>query len=264
MKTIEFSSYAVYILDGINSVKLTDEYITKKLVANDLFYEHDEIIYVVNVTEECNGLFFYFMYGRPLPYSTQTLETTDGSIINTQREPTQAELNHQFFAYYKFEDQSLYLSTTKKKLVMSNFLSEQLKTEVAIKEFFVGPEEFYKQIETIDEIALVSCRSLVNLHDSIFDPEIDEFGLGNPHQYKIKCKFNRVQKTEKFLDFLKKKFAKKNLREVDKLICVGRGGDGMRKVLNLDAFMDKILVVTEDNQGMVNEKKSKRTFIDPN
>ena len=258
MAKLNFSSYSIHL----NKKNLNEEsFILLSTSEEKYFFNENDFIVNCQYDKKNNFLWLYFKYGKGKPFSPQTFDSEKIEIIETKRLPTDVELNKQIFAFYDLNNLKFHISHSKKKLLLKDYLSKKLDGEVIIKSSYKTEEEFYNIIEGIKEIRLCVKNNLFTYaSDTIFDQKIDRFGLGSPKQYEIKCRFEKVKKTEQFKSWLISMVNKKQQCEIEELFCVGYDDDDMDQVFNIDKFSTKFDITVSDINGMVDFENVKHTI----
>ena len=207
----------------------------------------------------------YARYGKPLPYSATVYNTKDKREENNPRSTDQIETDKQLFALYCIHSHTLYLSSTKKKSWVEEYLKAKLEQDVVIKAFFKNVDEFIQQIKSVEKVKFVVKSNLFSSEGEImkiFPSPKDLYGLGMPEDFTLEANFTNASLTDSFVEYLKKMVGWKNSCEADSLLCVGRDDRNFETVFNADSFIQKVSVeAAKDDQGLYEPTIVKQALI---
>lgn len=219
-------------------------------------YDVDNVSYIVNC-EIIDEQFFwiYIRYGKAKPYSKEVLNTETKEIMQNKREPNEAELRNQLFCMYVPSRAILYMSDFRKNTFLATYLKARFNNEFIIKKYFMNPEEFVKEITSIQSLTFAGFdKNLFN--NGIFSEVGDVLGYGQPIKFTIEAKIKDYNfDPKKCLSFLMFWKSKKEEQQIDKMICRGKDDKGFEKIFNLDTFLKRIQITTIKNENEMYDPK---------
>ena len=201
-------------------------------------------------------------HGKSAPHGEEVIDTINNTIINNPKQPHHAELNNQFFLLYDKNHSRLYISSNQKKSFVEDYFSSILSKDVILKQYIVSVQEFSNRVQSISSIKLVSKNNLFSEQNDIMQDVKNTFGLGTPANYLLEVNFNKVNKTDKFKDFLNKVLNWRNGSEIDSLICVGNDDQDLQILFNLDTISEKIdISLVKNDNGLYNAEEVKKLIL---
>ena len=219
-------------------------------------YDVDNLSYIVNC-EIIDEQFFWMhiRYGKAKPYSDEVLNTETKEIMQNKREPNEAELRNQLFCMYVPRRAILYMSDFRKNTFLATYLKARFNNEFIIKKYFINPEEFVKEITSIQSLKFAGLdKNLFN--NSVFSEVGDVLGYGQPIKFTIEAKIKDYNfDPKKCLNFLMFWKSKKEEQQIDKMICVGKDDRGFEKIFNLDTYLKRIQITTIKNENEMYDPK---------
>jgi hypothetical protein len=230
-------------------------------------YTNKDTCYLIS-KENLDNKYFWLCarYGKSLPYSSTVYNTKDQTEEDNPRSTDQIEPDKQLFALYCVHSRILYLSSTKKKLWVEEYLKKKLeKDAVVIKTFFKDVDEFIQKIKSVEKIRFVVKSDLFSNQGGImkiFPSPNDLYGLGMPEDFTLEANFTNARLTDNFVECFKKMVGWKKSYEADSLLCIGRDDKNFETVFNVDSFIQKISVeATKDDQGLYDPATVKQALI---
>lgn len=225
---------------------------------NDLVYEID-----CEIIDEK----FFWMYIRiweAKPYSNKVLNVDTKEISQNKREENEAELRKQLFCIYVPNEKIFYMSDFRKNKLLATYLKDRFKQEFIIKKYFIDPKEFTNNITSLKSLRFVGLnKNLFN--GDIFRGVKELLGYdqdGFSFTLEVKKIKNSIFDPDKCLDFLLEWKRKKENRQVDRMVCVGKDDEGVEKIFNLETFLKKIkLSVKKDKNEMYNPQIVKNALL---
>ena len=158
----------------------------------------------------------------------------------------------------------LYMSDFRKSRFLESYLEYKFKRSFVIKKYFAEPETFVKEINSVKSLKFVFMnKEFFNV--GVFEDVKDICGYGDDIynltiEFKNEdCKFN----PKKCLNFLIKSKHKKDIGEIDKMICVGKDDKGVEKIFNLDTYLKKIKIpIQKDENEMYDAETIKKYLLE--
>jgi len=192
----------------------------------------------------------YMEYGGELPYGEKVYDKMTSKILNNPRTKNQAELNKQLFCLYDFRLDTFYISDGRKKGFLEEYLKHKLSQDIVIKRFFKSPQEFIDYVQTIESISFTSKNNLFSINNDMFGDPKDIFGLGQPENFKMDISYNGRRITEKFKTSFFNLLSKKDMSEIQSLVCIGKDDNKMEAVFDISSFTQTIpLSLKKDELG---------------
>ena len=228
-------------------------------------YSSNNVHYLIDKKNLDDKYFWlYARYGGSLPHSDTVYDTKDQKEEDNPRSVDQVEPNKQLFALYCIDSHTLYLSSTKKKSWVKEYLEERLKKAVVIKAFFKSVDEFIKKIKSVEKVKFVTKHDLYTPEArflEIFPIPKDLLGLGVPGDYTFEANFDNVSLPQAFEGFLKRLSGCKS--DTDLLLCIGRDDNNFETVFNLGSFIQKVTIrASKDEQGFYAPKIVREKLIE--
>ena len=234
----------------INESEIPQLNIFENKMEDFFFDEASSVSYIANC-EIINEKFFwiYIRYGKAKPYSNEVLNIETKEITQNKREPNEAELKNQLFCMYVPSQAILYMSDFRKNGFLANYLKARFNKEFLIKKYFIEPEEFVKEITSVQSLKFVGIdKNLFN--GSIFNEIGDILGYAQPIKFIIEAKIKEYNfDPKKCLDFLLSWKNKKENQQIDRMICIGKDDKGFEKIFNLDTYLKKIQINIVKNEN---------------
>ena len=255
METLTFSIYQLIINSEKPSVSIFSEF-------SDESFDYNGNKYILFGKLFDNRFFWiYAIYGKPLPYSDKIINTKTSQITENLRKKEDAELNYQIFSIYDSKRNDFYISKSKEKF-LEVFLKKKLSKDIKIKKQYISPDQFIKKIKSIDRINLTSKENLFSENSGLFEDVKDIFGLGQPEDFKIDISYKGQGKTESFKTFFNRFVEKRQNKEIDSLICIGKDDKDMELIFDIKSYTKKIqLDVEKNNSGLYNDIEVKNEVI---
>ncbi|MFA6187758.1 MAG: hypothetical protein WC680_00610 [Sulfuricurvum sp.] len=247
-----------------------------QLIANqqkptlDFFIEVDEEqhttkdnTYKVNIKKVDNRfLWIYIRYGGSLPCSNEVVDTSTDQIIENPRQMNHIELNHQVFCLYDSVEYHFYLSNSKKKQFIEEYLKHQFSKDFIIKRFFKDPKAFVEQIKSIDRISFTSKQNIFSVKSGLFEDVKDIFGLGQPVNFKVDINYSGSPITEKFQQIFQNFLTKNDDREIQSLVCIGKDDSEIESIFDVTSFTQtRTLNLKKDDTGMYDAELVKQNLL---
>ena len=175
--------------------------------------------------------------------------------MQNKREPNEVELRNQLFCMYVPSRAILYMSDFRKNTFLATYLKARFNNEFIIKKYFMNPEEFVKEITSIQSLTFAGLdKNLFN--NGIFSEVGDVLGYGQPIKFTIEAKIKDYNfDPKKCLSFLMFWKSKKEEQQIDKMICIGKDDKGVEKIFNLDTFLKRIQITTIKNENEMYDPK---------
>lgn len=231
-------------------------------VMRSIFNDDEEENYSIDkhhhiITKKCVGedcFWIYVRYGKELPYTSTVIDSVSKKEENNPRTKQQIEPDKQIFGLYSITKKALFMSDARKNSLLEKYLQDKLKSSVTIKSFFIGVDEFIKNIKSVEQIKFVTKRNLFSNDGGLvtISPEHkDIFGLGVPEDYSIEANYKNVKLTETCISNLRRMAGWKQSLEAESLICIGRDDKNIETIFNVDSIRQKISIpVEKDENGM--------------
>ena len=205
---------------------------------------------------------FYAEYGAPLPHAPKVFNELNGKQEKNPRSSYHAELSKQLFGIYDVQDMIFYLSNSKKKNFITNFLANKLNREVFIKSIVNSIDDFLNSAKNITNIKLIKRHNLITLDADIFQSADDVFGLVKPEDAELNVRYFPRPITEKFKLFLRKAKIMKERGEITTFVCIGQDDSKFESIFNLENMQYKTsLLCDNDINGMVNKDDVKIVML---
>lgn len=230
-------------------------------------YELDGIAYdiVCEVIDE-KLLWIYAKYGKAKPYDNQILNIETKEYSNNPRTPDDVEMRNQIFCIYSQKIGVLYMSDFRKSRVIEKYLRETFQRDFTIRKYVVNLETFVNEVDSIKSLKFVSVDEHL-FNSGIFDEVRDVCGFGSDDgivsvSMEVKVTNKQIDKS-KWRNILNSFKTKKEKREIDKMICVGKDDKNIEKIFNLDTFLKKIQIpATKDKNEMYDPEKVKKSILE--
>ena len=221
---------------------------------NDNTHVSDDTYYLItteNLNDEC--LWIYARYGKSTPYSPTVYNKTDQKEESNPRSTEQLEPHKQLFALYSIKNGTLYLSNSKKKLWIQEWLKTKLTQDVVLKAFYKDVDEFIEVIKSVEKVKFIAKTTLFTEGGElmkIFPTPNDLYGLGMPDTFSLEANFRKGRLTARFIENLKKMVKWKDSCEADSILCIGRDDEDFETIFNVSTFIQKVTVAAiKDGQG---------------
>ena len=214
-------------------------------------YDTKDNIYKITAQKIDNTYYWIYMeYGGELPYGEKVFDKEKSEILNNPRTKNQAELNKQLFCLYDSELNTFYISNSKKKIFMQDYLKHKLSKDIIIKRFFKSPEEFIDYVKTIETISFTSKNNLFSVNNDLFNNSQDIFGLGQPKNFKMNIDYSGRKVTEKFKTMFPNLLSRKENNEIESLVCIGKDDNNVEAIFDISSFTQTIpLNLRKDELG---------------
>lgn len=226
-------------------------------------YEDGNSTYVVAAEAINDCVWIEFQYGTSYPRPDQVIDKQKRMKVDNPRSDQQVEPTKQLFCLYVENHGNLYVSDSRKKGFLEQFLNRlHDKKNFIIKRVIVDPEEFLSKLKTVDRMIIAAKTDLITQTSYLFRPTQDIFGYGAPERYEIKADY-RINMN----DIVRKKFQEfyeeAKTGRVSKFICVGKDDQGIETIFNADNLTSKISIdVTRQQTGLINEEEAKKKIMD--
>lgn len=183
----------------------------------------------------------------PYVFNVETKEEETNPRQKNQIEPKES------FALIDFSTSFLWISNSKKKQIVLNFLQEHFKKSNFVAKEIYDEERFMDSLKYLDNISVSVVPNLLsneNVLSKVISDEINGYGASRA---TLKFDYN---KTLNF-DFIKEKIFKilQNKNTLKHIVISGRDERGLGMVLNTDGFARKIDVnaMIDTNEMFVQE-----------
>ncbi|MSN97038.1 hypothetical protein F1B92_07680 [Campylobacter sp. FMV-PI01] len=226
-------------------------------------YEYENTTYRLECEIKDDILWIYAKFGNKTPYTDSVFDITTQEDRPNPRTQEELELKNQLFCVYYPKNAVLYISDYRKNTFLSNFLKAHFNQEFSINKYYIEPESFANEINSISSIKFTSTnRTLFN--NDIFGEVADVCGYNMPISFSIEAKYKGnnfiLEKLKDTLLILKNK---KENGEIDRVICVGKDDKNMEKIFNLDTFIKKISInIEKDENGMFDPDTIKNIILE--
>jgi hypothetical protein len=216
----------------------------------EVFNDKEKVYYEIE-TDVIDNRFYWLSahYGSSLPRSTTVYNSETKETQENPRQATQAETNKQLFALYDTQNKIFFISNSKKRGTLEEYLFAKIRQPIAIKNFYSDSETFIRTLKTVSQIRLVSKHSLFASTNDIFSESGNVTGLGAPDKLTLEVNYKEASKTDGFVGFLKNKLKEKEEGKIDFLYCAGKGEDGFGVIFNTETFTKKISFETNKNSN---------------
>lgn len=226
-------------------------------------YDVDDKCCIVNC-EIIQDRFFwiYIKYGKAKPYADEVINTETKEVFSNKRDIKEAELRNQIFCMYDYKHVTFYMSNILQKKFVQEFLQKTFNIEFNIKNYYIDPDNFVKEITSINEITFWADNNLFS--GDIFNAVRDVFGEGEYDKFcfKFETKNNSIFNRNKILEFLNLMKDKRANQEITKLKCVGKDDSGFEKIFNLETYLNKKLIcASKDENAMYNPEAIKNALL---
>ncbi|MDR0307396.1 MAG: hypothetical protein LBI42_11245 [Chitinispirillales bacterium] len=230
---------------GVRFVTPTKETFSK--LEESFNYTKDGSFYNVTVEKHDDYAFFVFTFGNPAPRDENLTNVNTGDKIINQRTMEQAELNNQAFFLFHYEEQLLYVSSSKKKILFESILKEKIQTDFKIKNIYKNEDEFIDVLKECSSISFTHVNNLFNNDSTKKHALVDLTGTDAPDEFTITA---RYKKNNEIVDFIKGLFQAKRNFEINTLVIKGIDEKGFETVYNSDTFQKKISIhCAKDSNG---------------
>lgn len=157
------------------------------------------------------------------------------------------------------EEQTIFISNSQKKNFLIKYLNDNFKKTFTLKEYFVSPKDFVKEISSLKKISFVG-RDKNLFNGDVFKGVGDIFGYGEAVSFAISINIHDSKfDPKKCLDFL---CLWKNKKEkIDKMICIGESDDGVEKLFNLETFSKRIDISATKNSNEMYDPESIKSAL---
>lgn len=227
-------------------------------------YDFKETTYVINCEIIDNSVFWlYARYGKEKPYSDEVLNSKTKEYGKNPKQQSDIELKDQFFCAFVLSTKILYMSDYRKQTFLRHYLHSRFDREFLVKKYFVNPEEFVKEITSVQEIQFVSQKRDV-LSSGIFGEIDDILGYGMTSCFTVEAKMDKKGKfvPEKTLELIYSFQRRRDNGEIKRMRCKGKDDKAVEKIFNLDNLINKFeLNLEKDENGMYDEELVKQEFL---
>ncbi|MCR6570947.1 hypothetical protein [Campylobacter insulaenigrae] len=209
-----------------------------------------------------NFFWIYIRYGKTKPYSDKVINTETKEVFLNKRDVKEAELRKQIFCMYDYKHATFYISNISQKKFLQEFLQKTFKYEFNIKNYYINPDEFVKEIISINEITFWADNNLFS--GDIFNAVKDVLGEGEYGKFcfKLETGNNGIFDKKKILTFLNLMKNKKTNQEITKIKCVGKDDGGFEKIFNFETYLSKKPInALQDENAMYNPENVKNALL---
>jgi hypothetical protein len=238
MDSVSFSAHQLIVGAGFPSFNLVETALSGMPEHFELADYHYEI--EAYKSEKRGFIWLYATFGKAFPHAEYVYNVNINAMEDNPRKSIQVEQNRQLFCMIDFVNEIVYLSSQKKRSVFEAYFSKKIGDDVTIKNFYMNAQEFLGIIKRVGAVKLVSRANLFTQSTDIFTETKNAFGLGTPEDVTLEVKFDKANKTGEFIEKFLSWSRKRELAEIDGLVCIGFDDSDMETIYNTDSFMRKI------------------------
>ena len=183
---------------------------------------------------------FYFQFDNENLYTETVVDTTDNSFRSNPRPKNQVEMRYQLFACYDLSRHLLYISDYQKKNTVTDYIEHMLQKPTVVKNVYKSIDEFASMVKFMKSVTFMQRRSLYTLSpDSIFQKQINLYGLDLPERSKIKLDYGLspigIVKTT-----LQSWNTGRENGEFDEIVIVGIDDSGLESSFNFSTMISMV------------------------
>ena len=222
------------------------------LITDDVYYEVE--------CENCDDyLWLYYNYGKASPRNDTIINISTGKKKNNSRKNDEAELLDQLFVLYSYRKQILYISNSKKKKAVEQFLKQSTKQEILIKSFYKNPTEIMSILKNVDKIKFTHVNNLFSQGSKERQALLDLTGTDAPESFTIEASYN----SHKITSFLQSLFRGQDESRISDLVICGRDESDFSFVYNVDSFSRRvdIICMRDEGSGLFNPESLKKELL---
>lgn len=255
-----FKNYQLFIDEMQPSI--TDFNLLKSAGLRHDIYKNEAFEIHMDLSE--NRFFQLFAdYDNHIVYKQEVWDIDSEIVSINPRLKTQVELRKQYLACYDLYTYKLYVSDPDKMAFLKNYINKNLQKKVVVKSFISSIDDLSKNVQFLKEIRFYQTRNLINTApDSIFQKQLNIFGLDTPESLQLKINFGRVS-LKGFLHALKQLGTKKLNGEFKEIVVIGEDDKGIEKSFDFLSLISSLVIEAEkDENGLYDTEKIMRLLID--
>lgn len=202
-------------------------------------YNKDGSFYEIIVENQDEYIYFIFKFGNPEPRDENLTNIKTGDKTPNKRTTEEAELNHQIFFLFHYENALLYMSDSRMKSLFESILKEKIQTDFSVKSLFKSEEEFINTLKECRRIKFTHINDLFSNDSKQRQALIDLSGTDAPERFEIWAQY---PKSSNVVNFIKTLIQGKRDNKISSLVIQGIDESGINSVYDLDVFKQRIKI----------------------
>ena len=262
MGILNFKTYMIYFgsQEKVTVYNLPEKKDFDKL-PNKYKFIKNGVYYRVNTSIINDDIWIHIEYGNPKPRPKTIINILDDSEKDNQRGEDEVELSSQIFFLYSFKFHTLYLSDSRRKTMLSDFLKEILNVDVHFKYYF-EIEKFLSILKSINSISFTCEKNLFSSDNKLLSAYEDLTGASSPKKLEIKTSYSSKMEINSIKPFIERLFEEKDKSNLNRLIIRGVSDDNFDMIYNTDTVTESLSIKVERNEeGKYNDIKVRNILL---
>lgn len=230
---------------------ITQDDISKIVSSKNNKYESRNEVYLIErKCVENRYLWMYCQYDNSKLYGEVVLDTQKEKQHKNTRKKNEIELRKQLFVIIDSETHLVYISDIAKKGMVKDYLSEELKENVIIKNVYSSLDEFQDAIKCLKKLKFTQHRNIFNLlgNESIFMQQVSELGLDMPEKITMQIEYPNtlIGSLKNGLQSLKQKREEGYFEDI---VLIGVDDSGIEQSFDFSSVVKKIEILPQKNEN---------------
>mgnify|MGYP000878297923 CR=1 FL=1 len=245
MSEMTFSIWKLYAKNknkGALEIAATKEYFTNFQTTKEPLYltKNENEAFSVTVENNENYIFFMIEHGSTQPRDVDVFNVRNKQLRENPRNEDEMEFMEQFFVFYDYQKELLFISNLRKRNVFLEFLNINSNGyNFRIKGIYLNKSDFLAKLKTLTEVKFTTRNDLfANQSDKA--KSIENLIGGTPeNDVTIEIGFTKekIYRLKKFIERLVKE---EDNCEISGLLIRGDDESGFERVINNNEFIKKI------------------------
>ena len=245
MSEMTFSIWKLYAKNknkGALEIAATKEYFTHFQTTKETLYltKNENEAFSVTVENNENYIFFMIEHGSTQPRDVDVFNMRNKQLRENPRDKDEMEFMEQFFVFYDYQKELLFISNLRKRNVFLEFLNITSNGYIfRIKGIYLNKSDFLAKLKTLTEVKFTTrndlftnqsdkAKSIENLIGGTPENDVTiEIGFAKENIYRLKRFIDRLVKEE-------------DNCEISGLLIRGDDESGFERVINNNEFIKKI------------------------
>jgi hypothetical protein len=245
MSEMTFSIWKLYAKNknkGALEIAATKEYFTHFQTTKETLYltKNENEAFSVTVENNENYIFFMIEHGSTQPRDVDVFNVRNKQLRENPRDKDEMEFMEQFFVFYDYQKELLFISNLRKRNVFLEFLNITSNGYIfRIKGIYLNKSDFLAKLKTLTEVKFTTrndlftnqsdkAKSIENLIGGTPENDVTiEIGFAKENIYRLKRFIDRLVKEE-------------DNCEISGLLIRGDDESGFERVINNNEFIKKI------------------------
>lgn len=244
MSEMTFSIWKLYAKNknkGALEIAATKEYFTHFQTTKETLYltKNENEAFSVTVENNENYIFFMIEHGSTQPRDVDVFNVRNKQLRENPRDKDEMEFMEQFFVFYDYQKELLFISNLRKRNVFLEFLNITSNGYIfRIKGIYLNKSDFLAKLKTLTEVKFTTrndlftnqsdkAKSIENLIGGTPENDVTiEIGFAKENIYRLKRFIDRLVKEE-------------DNCEISGLLIRGDDESGFERVINNNEFIKK-------------------------